>query len=226
MAATPHSNEKKVQAMSNYVAAFELIVYSPSSECLALLIDRLTGGIMIAPGQNWAGFPYRNSVGDQQDVWVPEYIVQLGDTNSWTDHFELLDRKDVLAWDKSTTKVIKIRGHHVSQDNRLVFRVVYEGQGDRNAGNVDEVWMRTYYPRLVREYWRRFRKASRKARKEGEGRRPPTDEWWDRAAPEIRHRHWLNFLTNRPRNLPRLRFRDRIAGAFGRWEDADPIPPR
>ncbi|EXF75896.1 hypothetical protein CFIO01_00381 [Colletotrichum fioriniae PJ7] len=177
-----------------------------------------------------------SSDGELRDIWAPEYMVQLGDPDAWTSYFDPLDRQEILPWDKSTAKVINVLGHHVGQHNRVILRIQYEGENDRNAGNVDEVWMRTYYPQLLREYWLRYRWASFKARWAARraGKqvpRPATDEWWKRAPSNVKHgnlqyRNRLNLLSVRPRRLPRIRIRDQIAGLFRRWDDADTIPPR
>ncbi|KAK1447925.1 hypothetical protein CMEL01_09764 [Colletotrichum melonis] len=177
-----------------------------------------------------------SSDGELRDIWAPEYMVQLGDPDAWTSYFDLFDRQEILPWNKSTAKVINVLGHHIGEHNRVILRIQYEGENDRNAGNVDEVWMRTYYPQLLREYWLRYRWASLKARWAARraGKhvpRPATDEWWKRAPSSVKHgnlqyRNRLNVLTVRPRRLPRIRIRDQIAGLFRRWDDADTIPPR
>ncbi|KAK1704662.1 uncharacterized protein BDZ83DRAFT_798066 [Colletotrichum acutatum] len=177
-----------------------------------------------------------SSDGELRDIWAPEYKVQLGDPDAWTSYFDPLDRQEILPWDKSTAKVINVLGHHIGEHNRVILRIQYEGENDRNAGNVDEVWMRTYYPQLLREYWFRYRWASFKARWAARraGKhvpRPASDEWWKRAPSNVKHgnlryRNRFNILTVRPRRLPRIRVRDQIAGLFRRWDDADTIPPR
>ncbi|KXH43480.1 hypothetical protein CSAL01_08040 [Colletotrichum salicis] len=150
--------------------------------------------------------------GELLDIWASEYIVQLGDPGSWTNYFELHNRQDILPWDKSTTKVIKVLGHHIGQGHRLILRIQYEGEHEGNAGNVDEVWIRSFHPQLLREYWLRYRTASFKARWAarwaGEhGPRPATDEWWKRAPSNVKHgnlryRNRLNVLSVRPSRLP------------------------
>ncbi|KAK1635396.1 hypothetical protein BDP81DRAFT_407769 [Colletotrichum phormii] len=188
------------------------------------------------PRQMLAFKPSLLGNGELLEIWASEYIVQLGDPDSWTNYFELHDRQDILPWGRSTTKVIKVLGHHIGQGDRLILRIQYEGGHEGNAGNVDEVWMRSFHPQLLREYWLRYRTASFKARwaarRAGEhGPQPATDEWWKRAPSNVKHgnlryRNWLNVLSVRPSRLPRIRVRDQIAGFFGRWADAETIPPR